>query len=106
MLIISISSSCDNSVTGILQISEYTTYHNGFLSIQFGYLSHKLMYKCTTNKACSKKDKQSMLRSKIIKNYVPIILFLHMILDIELSLHTMVVVVKIIIILIIIPVKV
>jgi hypothetical protein len=34
-----------------------------------------------------------MLRSKIIKNTVLIILFLHMILDIELSLHTMMVII-------------
>jgi hypothetical protein len=54
MLIISLSSLCDNSVTESLQILEHTTYCNGFLSIQLGYLSHKLIYKCITNKACSK----------------------------------------------------
>jgi hypothetical protein len=92
MLIISLSSLCDNTIIESLQISGHTTYHNGFLSIQLDYLSQcKLTYTCIAKKAHSKKDKESMLRSKIINNYVLIILFLHMILDIELSLHKMVI---------------
>jgi RsiW-degrading membrane proteinase PrsW (M82 family) len=59
------------------------------------------MYTCIAKKAHSKKDKESMLRSKIIRNYV-LILFLHMILDIELSLHKMVIIIIIIIIIIMI----